>query len=746
MKTIKLATIGMLILIITSSVQAQISTSGLQEVPRENLPRFGTFWLAKGSTGNGHLPPLPCPPGDLDVPIYALPNGQFLVDDSEVDYEAMRSFSSSSFSAFAFSEDSPEPGASSVRNYQKFAGQTFSVIDTNTAATYDTDLYSACLGFGQDTNTLPTLQIARYGTNAVIIKANHFDYSAETRDFALVVSDALDRPLFKAVDLLGTSDAQDGWLIQGLISNWKVTSPMFMMVSNINLAYNAFYRAIPYSGPQVDLTGFNDYDTVSGIITLQAAIMDLSGTTNEKVVVLVDGLDARYTIGSSNSIDVDTRYAPNSSIYGQYTTVSIEVGNTSALISDPQIFVPETKSAYASTAEKTLDFENAECVVSSGDMCSTDVGTNYFMFGITHAQNISASIEDPSSGRTIKSFSGYVPYPAIVQLDWNFRETGGAPYTNEAYSVTFVAQGIPGTRPPAIPLTTTNHIPSGVRTPAGAILTYMEEDPSRTGGSYLNSEANKWVGAINFEYSSLYYNDFGSQSQYYQSDIGPNRNNGSGAGFPYVLTGNFQQGWANQTLLALTNHAYSDFNWYMGHGDGTAIGGGSSSAWVNRVINTQTVRPWRIGYGPNSRIRKVALWACYSDSPRFAADGPGLPPSWATAFGVLSTSQQSSGLMAKNVGLFFAGEFPQAGYSGTLGGTSPEVAITLDQAWIDGPYPFPGGCDPTYAFAWAVLQTRQISPEIDKGYPRWVGFGYLPYSGVYENEILTNNVSHLKIR
>jgi hypothetical protein len=72
-------------LFITSATQAQMQTSGLQLVPPDQVPRSGTFWLAKGPAGQP-LPPLPCPPDNLDVPIYALTNGQFLVDDSNVDY------------------------------------------------------------------------------------------------------------------------------------------------------------------------------------------------------------------------------------------------------------------------------------------------------------------------------------------------------------------------------------------------------------------------------------------------------------------------------------------------------------------------------------------------------------------------------------------------------------------------------------------------------------------------------------
>jgi hypothetical protein len=74
----------------------------------------------------------------------------------------------------------PPPPPPNIPNYQKFIGQAFTVIDTNNAAANDTNLYNVCISFADDTNTAPTLQIEQYGSNAVIIKANHFDYSTET--------------------------------------------------------------------------------------------------------------------------------------------------------------------------------------------------------------------------------------------------------------------------------------------------------------------------------------------------------------------------------------------------------------------------------------------------------------------------------------------------------------------------------------------------------------------------------------
>ena len=91
MKTNKGVIIGAFALLLgaTCCIQAQLltaETDELQPIPHEALPRGGTFWLAKGP--NGHpMPPFPAlPPGCSDLPVYSLGNGQYLVDDSEVNY------------------------------------------------------------------------------------------------------------------------------------------------------------------------------------------------------------------------------------------------------------------------------------------------------------------------------------------------------------------------------------------------------------------------------------------------------------------------------------------------------------------------------------------------------------------------------------------------------------------------------------------------------------------------------------
>jgi hypothetical protein len=200
----------------------------------------------------------------------------------------------------------------------------------------------------------------------------------------------------------------------------------------------AVYRAIPYDGPVVNLTGASDFDTVSNSITLQADIADLSGTSNEQASLLVNGVGAQVT-RTNNSFTLDTRYAVNSSVSGLLNEVEVTVENTNAVVTDPTTFVADTKQVFDTTVTRTLDFENSTYVAFASDMCSPDVGTNQMIFGIDQAQNVSAVIKDAASGRTLASLSGYVPFPATVVVPWDFTETNGAPFTNDTYTVTFTA-------------------------------------------------------------------------------------------------------------------------------------------------------------------------------------------------------------------------------------------------------------------------------------------------------------------
>jgi hypothetical protein len=65
-----------------SIVQLTAEAQGLEPIAPENLPPFGTFWVV-GS--NGCAAPYPCLPKDSDpiFPIYAMADGQYLVDGTD---------------------------------------------------------------------------------------------------------------------------------------------------------------------------------------------------------------------------------------------------------------------------------------------------------------------------------------------------------------------------------------------------------------------------------------------------------------------------------------------------------------------------------------------------------------------------------------------------------------------------------------------------------------------------------------
>jgi len=64
-----------------SFVAVVADAQGLPLVPRDQLPWFGSFWVVRNSVPCV-TPPLPCPPLDESLPVYAISEGQFLVDEA----------------------------------------------------------------------------------------------------------------------------------------------------------------------------------------------------------------------------------------------------------------------------------------------------------------------------------------------------------------------------------------------------------------------------------------------------------------------------------------------------------------------------------------------------------------------------------------------------------------------------------------------------------------------------------------
>jgi hypothetical protein len=79
--------IGTVGLLMATAGYCQIDITGLQRIPPDQVPQFGTFWYANGPGGLG-APPLPFPPDDASLPIYVLDavSQQYVIDDSSVDY------------------------------------------------------------------------------------------------------------------------------------------------------------------------------------------------------------------------------------------------------------------------------------------------------------------------------------------------------------------------------------------------------------------------------------------------------------------------------------------------------------------------------------------------------------------------------------------------------------------------------------------------------------------------------------
>jgi len=707
--------IGMAMLII-AAIQGQAQTDGTQTGTNQNVVEAAVQRrkAAEGQTAGSSTSPAASPTGS--------------------EGPAASSLSGIGFSAMGESGGSDDPASGPCPG---FVQQVFSVVDTNAAASNDTNLYNELLSFPTNTNTGPELQIMLYQTNIVLIRANHFDYSADTRDFALVICDSVLIPLWKNINLSNTTNVQDGWLIQGLVPNFQVTDPMYLMVSNISLSCDAFFRAIPYSGPQITLAGANPNDTVSNTITLQAAIVDLSGTANQTFGIEVAGLSANYSLAASNTISIDTSYFPNGN-----EDVSLLVGNTNALLYDPTSSATDTKLNYATSADIPFDFEHSSYVISAGDMCTPDVGTNYFVFGINNAEHIQATISDPSNGHIVMAYSNYFPSAATVAIPWNFTESNGiTPYSNDTYVVTVVMSD-PDT------FTLANAIDrTRVRTAAGSILQYEDEDPTTSAGAIVDSESASWGGAISFLYTSLYDYDFGSTSQYYPSQIGYGRDNPYSPVMPFELSANTQTGWVSWLQGVCTNPVFSDFNYGPGHANNDLIGGGqwrySWQNYVNATISGPQVQAWLLagaqGARNNWRVRKAAMWACYTANNVNPGNNTFSSPAWPPKLGIKPTLVQLKTSSYKNVGMFFTSKLDFAPYGSSQVSIS-EVAAVFEQLWAYGPSPYPGGCDPTWAFGWAVAKLESFYPElVSKAGALPIGYPFVPFTGNFDSELSTNN-------
>jgi len=624
-------------------------------------------------------------------------------------------------------EDQTDPPPD-ISNYAKFVAQSFSLIDTNSVT--DTNLYNACAGFS-DTNTTPLLQIAQYEPGCLVIKASHFDYSSESRNFCVVVCDKLETPLYKNMDLFAPSNnvQNGGWLVQGSVPAWQVIDPMFLVVSNISTVYNAFFQAVPYNGPVVTFSGASPYDTVSNLVALQATVMDLSGVTNENWTVNVDGAEARYTLGAGNTFTFDTKYNVDG-----LDNIFLTVGNQARIV-DTNNLPDNQEIFFSSSSSIPLDIENPQYLAFASDWCPPEAGTNYIYYYLDKDQGIAYTISSPVDGRVVASFTGTAT-AGVVAIPWNMTEADGVtPYSNDTYVVTFTAYD-------PVTWVSTNSLDKGgnIRVPAGCFLTYEWEDPSTPTGSFLDNDADTAIaGNLLYLYQDIY--DQWGLTEYYDWMVGPNRN------WAQCLPYNAAYKSFNGILAyGMTNSdVFSELTMAQAHGSGPTIGGGSylhDVVWVQNFARNvsfcTTPHNWR--------LRKANIFTCYNADPSLTIQGT--YSTWPEACGIRDTGLQMTSVVYKNCGLFFVGSLPQGYINASTSATqgTADVAEFCDQVWVCGEYEWPGACDPTYSFKFAVLNTIALYPDLTKAAPALAGYPYCVYDA-WQDEALRNlDTSGVKTR
>jgi hypothetical protein len=92
--------------------------------------------------------------------------------------------------------------------------------------------------------------------------------------------------------------------------------------------------------------------------------------------------------------------------------------------------------------------------------------------------------------------------------------------------------------------------------------------------------------------------------------------------------------------------------------------------------------------------------------------------------------------MRKNAGLFFAQDLYQ-------GWSIAQVEEAFDELWVCGPIPAPGSCDPTYAIYKMLSNTLRAYSNVQNAKPVLAGYYWLPYTTIYDYEIMGNNVTHV---
>jgi hypothetical protein len=177
------------------------------------------------------------------------------------------------------------------------------------------------------------------------------------------------------------------------------------------------------------------------------------------------------------------------------------------------------------------------------------------------------------------------------------------------------------------------------------------------------------------------------------------------------------------------------------------VGGGH---YLMNTFTAADLQNWLMANGQDWRLRKAAIWTCYSASvpksadPKNGGQDPSTILTFAKACGIRLHQQKS--YMRKNCGLLFFDLLPQIGYGGNNSITTAQVAEELDQTWVCGVNQYPGGCDPTYSFRWVTQQLVNEYAELGSNGAGAGGHGFLkmPYSSHYDDETMMLDTTHVK--
>jgi len=247
------------------------------------------------------------------------------------------------------------------------------------------------------------------------------------------------------------------------------------------------------------------------------------------------------------------------------------------------------------------------------------------------------------------------------------------------------------------------------------------------------------AGNLLYLYQDI-YDQFGF-TEYYDFMVGPDRN--LATCMPYNAS---YKSFNGIMAYGMTNSdVYSELTMAQGHGSGPTIGGGS---YLHDVVWVQDFSKYvlRCATPHNWRLRKANIWTCYNADLSLTLAG--LYSTWPEACGIRSTGFQQTSLTYKNCGLFFVGLLPQ----GYINAETSQVQVTADvaefcdQAWVCGKNEYPGGCDPTYSFEFAVRATMGIYPDLTKAVPALAGYPLCVYDA-WQDEALRNlNTSGVQTR